>query len=384
MNYELDIKNWTDCQTKQFEYSFPNKRKEAKFNQRISPLNIDPKPLYALLTKFISKKPNGYYTYMQKGLPLDNMIWWDFILTCGDSVIHVWKTCLMLEAGFYSDSKTINIEKYSKDINETLNSLEKHSVYLNHYKSYSQCVNFLWKEITQINLTPPKIPETHVVTPEMADNIGKTSSEYLKNSVKFHVLGKSLILNSAFMAEAFINTLIRIGLDPQFYEFDSVFKNFMKSNFSDRLKGLPLFSRIFADKVNFEEKVIKDTVELMTLRNKYVHADESSHYNKIGQIFFDNDFPVFGSDDVPWGFEEIRREFHNPSFELVKWSYDVTRDFIKYIEGLINEKIREQIVYLANQNPIGFNENKQVYSAIFREDMFNFYLVGNSENKNNS
>jgi len=386
MNKQFDISEWGDGKEELCKYEDRKDPKPHKISSRFSPLNIDSKPLYALLVHFISRKPNGFYTFLQGiSKPLDNFIWWDFILSCEDKVIHVWRTNLILEAQFCSNSEEIpvedffnkNIERHQEEINKTLASFEKHSVYINHFKSYSKCIEYLWDNINKIDLTVPEIPDTHLVKDKSSMNEqGKLLSGYLKASIKFHALGKSLILNSAFMVEAYINTLIRFGLNPILNEYNSVTKMYLKSNFEERLKALPLFCIIFKDKIDITRREVTDVLRLMELRNKYVHADETSRHNKVGEIIFDGDFPVFGDNDLPWGMLEIKKAFLVPSPNLVKWAYECSFSFLHYIESLIADELRSQVLLFMNQDRFGFNEKSKKYSVISNDYILNFYMQG--------
>lgn len=166
-----DIKSWKGNKVKCLQYMTDDKFDKTQ-TQRISSLKTDVVKLYALLKTFISPKPNGIYTLMLDGLPLDNMIWWDFILESEIGYIHVWRTKSILEVSCFVEGSIdfdihrffySNIKKYITEVQGTQLTFEKHSVYINHYQSYKECVNYLWTEISKIDITPPIYGKTHVI-----------------------------------------------------------------------------------------------------------------------------------------------------------------------------------------------------------------------------
>ena len=234
----------------------------------------------------------------------------------------------------------------------------------------------LWKEVNRIDFGNPISPETHIINSESEHAKLKTDvSKFGDASIKFHSLGKSLILDSAFMVESFINLFIRIGATNDLKKYDDVLKKHLNSSFPDKLKNLKFYSQFMTSDINLERKEVKDVNELMTLRNKYVHYDESSIHNKLGTVYFDGDFPVYPNYDETPGIEAMKKTYHNPTFEKVKTSYESAEKFIVYIESLIRPDIRELVLYLMNQNPIGFNEKRKVYSAIYSEVAVMFYAT---------
>lgn len=155
-----DILAWRNKPSKFMEFISNSDQGKVKMT---SPVDIDVIKLYALLKSMISHKPNGFYDLVRIGLPLDNMIWWDYVLECDKGFIQIWRTPHVVEAMYLFDGDfdleiflKVNIKKYSQEISEAIKSFEHHTIYINHYKSYQECVETLWQEISKINLTPPR------------------------------------------------------------------------------------------------------------------------------------------------------------------------------------------------------------------------------------
>lgn len=376
-----DIIEWTQKPLKFFEY-YSTKNKSAGTSRRISPINLNTVTVYSLLKSKVSKYPNGLYTRLQQGLPLDNMIWWDFILESEFGFIHLWRTSSIIEAMYtviipeFDLNKFLqfNIAKYSTEIEEIKKIYDRHTVYINHYRSYKECVEYLWKEIKELNLDIPFCPEIHVLNKIDFQSYTENVQRFMNESIKFHTLGKSLLLNAAFKVESFLNLIIRIGVTEDLKEYPDVLNKHLKSSFTDKLKNLKYFSVLFNQNVDLERREIKDSQELMTIRNKYVHFDESSRYNKIGEVFYDNDYPLTEVTKYTPAVESVLQTYYNPSYNIVEKSLMTTYKFSFYLMSLIKEEYKESIEILLNKNPISYNENRKVYSSIYNERAVDFYI----------
>ncbi|PXY01213.1 hypothetical protein DF185_11245 [Marinifilum breve] len=388
MNNYYDIKEWTNKPLKFYEF-YIDKNKSKKTTTRISPITINAVKIYSLLKQMVSKHPNGLYTQLQQGQPLDNMIWWDFVLESELGFIHIWRTSSIVEAMHsvtipefdLNKFLQINIAKYAKEIEEAKSSFDKHTVYINHYRSYKECVNYLWSEIEKLNLEIPKCPRIHVMNQSEIEAYTDNAQRFIGQSVKFHTLGKSMLLNAAFQIESFLNLIIRIGVTEDLKKYPDVLNKHLKSSFSDKLKNLKFYSVLFSQDINLESKEIKDSQELMTIRNKYVHFDESSRHNKIGEVFYDDDFPLMEVTKFTPAIESALQTYYNPSIEVVEKSYKTAQYFSLYVLRLVKEEYRESIENLMSKNPISYNENRKVYSSIYNERAVDFYLSIKEENK---
>lgn len=383
-----DIQTWRNKPDKFYDF-LTRKSKLVRETSMVSPLKIDSIRLYCLLKHFISSTPNGSYTFMQKGLPLDNLFYWDFVLECDKGFIQIWRTPQFMEALYLVDISDFNLKnflkqnlvKYHVEIDETLNGLDNHSTYINHYKSYRSCVEYLWKEVSKIDFGNPVSPETHILDDDsIYQKLKSEIRQFGEASIKFHSLGKSLILDSAFMVESFINLFIRVGATKDLKKYDDVLKKHLNSSFPDKLKNLKFYSQLMTADVDLERREVKNVNELMTIRNKYVHYDENSIHNKLDTIYFDKDFPVFPNYDEMPAIEAMKMTYHNPTFEKVKTAYESGKNFIGYIESLIRPEIREMILFFMNQNPIGFNEKRKIYTVVYSEPVAMFYGIKNKDN----
>lgn len=377
----LDIENWKDVPLKFLDFS--------KTSPIISPIEIDVVKLYALLKCKISDQPNGSYDFFRIGLPLGNMIWWDFVLECDKGVIQIWRTPFMIQGtcdfeGEFDLQSFLesNIKKYSAEIEQTIEQLEKHTIYINHYQSYKECVKTLWKEISSLSLVPPNSPKHHIVVSNSElDSYHKELNEFINNSIKYHALAKSLVLNAAFKVESYLNLIIRIGSRPELKMYPEVLSKFLRQDFSYRIKNLRFYTQIFQEDVDLKSDIYREVKELMTLRNKYVHYEEDTIHNKLGEIFYDRNYPLHPTEENRPAVEATKQTYLKPDLETVRKAYETSNKFVRMVESLILPQLRSRLSFVITQNPIGYNETKGIYSAVYMPNSIDFFMSGKSDDE---
>jgi hypothetical protein len=315
------------------------------------------------------------------------MIWWDFVLESKKGFIQVWRTPHIIEAIYEFDDGDFdlikffneNINSHIKPILSAIERFEKHTVYINHYKSYKECVRSLWAQIQKIDLTDPTGPSNHLSNKGEIEAYRNDVEKFIENSINFHTLGKSMVLNAAFQIESFLNLLIRVGCTQELKDFQEILDKYLRSYFMFRVRNLGFYVSILASNVDTKHQAIKDANELMILRNKYVHFDEDTAYNKIGEVSFDCDFPLHTvSKDRP-AIDTIKQIYHRPDFDTVNKAYETTKNFVNYIQSLIHPNVKNFVLFIMEQNPISYNELRGVYSSVFTPMSLDFFNVNNKE-----
>lgn len=372
-----DVQYWRNPAKKFFEFM---SRSEKFKTERASPLKVDPLKLYALLRTKISHQPNGFFDLMKAGKPLDNPIWWDFILECDKGFIQVWRTPFIIEASYYFDGPfdletffNKNIQQYKKEIETTISNFDRHTIYINHYQSYRECVETLWKEISAIDLTLPKSPLAHMTNVGEMESYTQQVKSFSANSVKYHALAKSLVLNAAFKVESFLNLIIRIGSTPELRLYPDVLAKFTKQDFQSRVKNIRFYSQILTADIDMESNVYRETKQLMTLRNKYVHYEEDAVHNKLGEIYYDRDYPLHPVEERRPAIEALIQTFHHPDMDTVRKAYETSNDFITMVESLFEPTLKGNLCFLIEQNPIGYNESIGIYSSVYTPISLDFF-----------
>lgn len=327
--------------------------------------------IYALITAVLRLRPNGMMTLLSHDKPMNNLWWWDFVIKDDKNIVSIMCGNSRLEAMVYSLDESYNLDdfldynmsRYKKYVTAAIENFEVHDGYINHYLSYTKVTEYLLGEIKKLNLEKPK-PNNGVYTKEESEKYASEMQRFIADSIAFHALGKSLLLNSAFMAEAFLSLLIKIGYKGEYCDEKHDIKEFNKQNFEKRIKNLYLICDGFYIPIDTKVKTIQNMLKVMTLRNKYAHAELSARVNTLEPTFFDGDYPLIDSVNENYIIDAIVTAFHNPSFEDVMNAYEAANKFIRYITSLIPRRKINGYESVLELRIITRNRHNHKYSII--------------------
>jgi|GEM_PF-5938315 len=371
-----DIGNWLPSGAKDQEYLKMRKGKRTKYAPKIQSLEAyESRYIYALFDAVLDIKPNGLMTAFQSPTPIENPFWWDFVIKSKLGYISVVRgaSTLEVQARLLDDTFDLdkffieNLSKYSEQINSKLSEYSQLKTFINHYRSYQECTEALRKEIEGLDLTIPELPSAKERSGKEMHIYENRQREFIQNSIKFHALGKSLILNSAFMVEAFITLFIRFTAGNKLQEQKHLLALHLKSNFKTKLQNLSALSIVMNDDVNLSRHEVIRVLDLMTLRNKYVHNDETSALNRLNDIYFDDLFPLFDFDTNAIQ-DTIISTHHNPSYEKVIESHEDAKNFIEYVYSLVKAKDRPHLLRYMKQSRVVYNPQTYKYELVYPEN----------------
>ncbi len=365
------LKKYTDSISR----TSKTKKKSPKFKSvDLSTEELITREVYALLNSKLDTKPNGMMTRLQgDNMPLNSLWWWDFTFESDIGSISILKGNTSFEAQLFLDDESFDIVKFLKDnltkyselVDETIGTYELHRTYINHYQSYKTTTRHLYDKIQALDLTKPEMPRHSDATGESVKAFVDSLQQYTLNSVEYHALGKSLLLHSAFMAETFINLLIRVGASSTIREQKHLLDLHLNSNFKTKLQNLNVLCMYTTGEVEVNSDPVKNILEVMTMRNKYVHGDESSRLNRLDDVYFDELFPLYDLDSNNIAINSIQNTYHNPPRQDVERAYESANTFIEYVSSLIHPDAQYEIDMIMEQNPIGYNSKTHKYSVIY-------------------
>jgi|GEM_PF-2466447 len=385
-----DIADWTDgaretsaaLQAVAKDHAIPVKRMVALEGLR-------PAEVYALLTCFISPKPNGFYTFLgqqQEGMPGDGLIWWDFALTSGDVLLTIRSGVAGLYCDIWNGPEVFdperllesNIQRHNSRIKAQLAEYECHHVFVNHYASYERSLFWILEELKTLTLAPPPRPPIILPTKELADAAMLAETEFMKQSLKFHVLAKSFVLNAAFKCEALLNALLRIGSPLPLRTNPKALRLVLRSNFRQKLEILHSYSILIAKPISLNAEPAKAAFDLMEKRNKYVHAEDSEH-TRLDDAMFDGPFPLYGNGPHSPLTDFALRAYHVPSMADVEWASRTEKEFAELVLGCVKADNRDEVELMLKQTQLGFDPRRAVFSVPYPSTPFVSILGASGE-----
>ena len=357
------------------EAFIPSQRKQKPKHTYIR--EIDAVRLYALIQGFIHSNPNGPFSAFGSEKPMDDLIWWDFVIESKVGYIHLIRSSSFLEAYFDVDLPEFDLESFLQFnllfhdalISQTLSSYDEHILYINHFDSYKRITEFFWREIREVDISLPDSPDTMVIEGGQHKNLADEIQRFVSNAAKFHAFAKSLVLNSAFMIEAFINLLLHASLKREFVEDDYMLKKILKENFSEKIKSLHFYSLFFSKPFDLGSGHFQNVQKIMTLRNKYVHSEGFSDTNKIEAIYFDRDYPVFPLGKQPQLIKYFSQIFLIPDFETVERVYQGAFEFIDHMTDLVPDEYSKIFRSILESTPLSYNKTRKTFSILAAQNM---------------
>lgn len=352
MGYEDDIKLWSPF--------VGSPESLLKCSHRVR-LDIQPIKVYALFQSAFGIYPNGPYTFLQgELLPLDSLIWWDFAISSGKNLIHIWRTNSLLEASFEMKSDDFdlsrflktNISKYGREVGRTIRSFEYHDLFINHFKCYEQTIEFLSSELEAISVVKPK-PMGHIASEKQIAKFKSELESFTKSAIRHHTVARALILNSAFCVEGLVHVLLTIART-----------NADDLSFAEKLKQLHVLTPFLIAPINFSDPVVQGALRLIDVRHKYVHSVITDQRSKVGTICFDRAFPLHPLQKDSFMVSEIQKTFLVPSRETALHEYQVARSFMERIEELLKPSLKPIVLLALNQNPLGLNRGTNLVSTV--------------------
>lgn len=384
--HDYDIKKWRPAFPEYTTYL--TDRKNSPFKDcAVSTLVLEEwktRELYALITSALGIGPNGMMTKLIRSKPMNNLWWWDFVISDGHTLLNILCSNSKVEIHSYSNVKgfdireflVVNMKLHSSHINAMIGMFEVHDAYINHYLSYGRVTQYLESEIKALDLSKPSIMAGGVIGDTDSATLVEEMERYSRNSIKFHALGKSLVLNSAFMAESYLSLITRIGEQIVTREDEKKLKEFSNRNFEYRLKHLHQFSSIFDKEIDTSVAEIQDMLKVMSLRNKYAHNDLSSDFNKLEPVYFDDDYPLLDSPNHNFIVDTVELSFHNPSRETVLNCYETSKNFVSYLRSLMDPRMISFVNEIQDLSVITQNRKTRNHSVIFRSDSSIGLLAG--------
>ena len=345
--------------------------------QMYLPSDFDEVKLYALL-KWRFKKPNGFLTFLGRpGGDPDGPFKWDFLFVPCDNLtvqiirgidgIEVWWWGEEVEKQQILDYLLRNLSKYSEQINEEIQTLEKYTLILNPFVRHRSIVALAKEELENIKPRKPTISKGFKKTKKEIEKYGKQFQAYMGKVQKQASATLLLVLESAFMAESYLNLILAFMLRPEIQTSKSILEETLLRKWRSKVEHLPVDCNYIKSRPDMGDVRIRDAKKMFDLRNKIAHSYPDRKAMKVGEMWFQYSFPILPKAEP---FNDFTLALHNqlPSVEDALFCARSAERFIDFLTELIDEKVRDEFKFAAESNPLGFNETKGIFSVPFGKD----------------
>ncbi len=319
-------------------------------------------------------RPNGPMT-SAIGFDGDpNAPWkWDFIFSLpGIGTIEVcrsWKH-IELHTRRVTVSKeellgflTFNLEIHKEKIAEARKALEDYCLIINPYKRHKLLAKSAKEDLDSIKVIEPYYPESMMASSDQIRLHNESIDAYKKAMDKETAYSITLCTHSAYMVEAYLNLMLAIFIRPEIKEDKSIFKETIERRWKLKLRRLHLDFR-YVSKADLGSAIVRNVENMFRLRNKVAHSYPDKDDLTVAHMWFFKNFPILNN-PVPFDKYQIAMNNRLPTRQQAQDSYDDALKMVEFLLSLIDKNVKEHFEFLAESNPIGFNEAKGLYSIPF-------------------
>ena len=103
---------------------------------------------------------------------------------------------------------------------------------------------------------------------------------------------------------------------------------------------------------------------MFDIRNRVAHSYPDTEEKAIGEMWFYDCFPILKT-AVP--FMQFAIALHNqlPSPDEARFCKKAADELIEFLTDLVDPKLRDQMRFASESNPLGYNQTKRMYSVPF-------------------
>lgn len=341
--------------------------------QHFLPEGFDELRLFALLkAKFGS--PNGFLTFLGRpGGDPDGPFKWDYIFSPDGKInVQVVRTVMAVELQWWNGDVNPeelvgylerSISMHADIIEDAIATLDHYKLILNPYIRHKTLVDLAAKELSELSLIEPQFPIDVKRSEEVLEEFKNAFASYISAVDKQASLTLLAVTESAFMAEAYLNMLLALLMRPEIRVSKSIQQETLFRKWRSKVERLPL-DCLHVLSPDMGDSRIRDAKNLFDLRNKVAHSYPDKEEMKVGEMWFEQSFPVL---EAGQPFRKFAIALHNqlPSVNEALFCIETAKKFVKFLTEIVDPKVRDSIEFLIESNPIGFNETKGIYGVPF-------------------
>jgi hypothetical protein len=274
---------------------------------------------------------------------------------------------------------THNFNLHSFKIKETLAQLEPYRLIINPHFRHRAMMNFYHKELGKLDYQPPTPPKDLLVAKGNEKAYTKQVQNYLRGMTKQNAFAVSVVTESAFVAESYLNLLIAFLKNRTLESNTTMFRDALLEKWRDKTERLPLHCRYFMKSPDVESDPVKNIKRVFDLRNKIAHSYPDVDDLCTAKMWFDLKIPVLPKCES-YVLYEAGSDALLPQRAEALGCPALVAAFIAYINSLLKPEVGHEIAHICDINPLGYSEKTKRYGVPFRKEIaMGFFGVGPSD-----
>jgi hypothetical protein len=349
----------------------------------VLPVNFPEAHLYSLL-KALFGRPRGFMSIAidLRGDP-DAPFKYQYSLELWpNAVIDVTRSWLNVEVllhGLSSSSDelvrmfTHNFKLHNDMLNQVFQNLEPYRLLVNPYHRHRRNVNFFYTELDSLKIAEPHFPKTLVASRKEQKHHLKTQTAYLRNMDRQNIFSTSLVTESAFMAEAYLNLVFALLAKPEVKASKETFNDILRSKWKERLERLMIYCNHVANVPDFSSTDLTNAKRLFDLRNRIAHSYPDVDALCLDKIWFDDQIPILPRCEA-FDSYQVAVETHLPSRHEALNTRGWAEDFVKAVDNLLDDTGRQSVQLMAATHPLGYSDKTHKYGVPFLPKIFKSFF----------
>jgi hypothetical protein len=182
----------------------------------------------------------------------------------------------------------------------------------------------------------------------------------------------TLVSESAFMAEAFLNFLLAISLQKVIRENKELFEETLRRTWRAKIQHLPLSSMLVKKAPDLGDARVRDAGKLFALRNRIAHSYPDPDHLGAGVMYFFRNYPVL-EHPMPFDGFQMATQRLLPTRDEALEGFSAGQGLVQFIEE-IDEGFRKVFMLFANCSPLGYRADTGRYVRVFSDVMAKAFL----------
>jgi hypothetical protein len=374
----LSITDITDAK----QAAEPVPPKGIRFNGWLTlPKDFPELKLFALL-KWRFGGPNGILSFVGKpGGDPDAPFKWDFVFCPYQDInFQIIRGVSNIEVRWWGGAVTekevieylhYNIGKHPSEIDKSISELEPYTLILNPYIRHKALIQWALDDLKRIKPSAPLYPSGNKTSNKDIDRFKKQYQMFMKQVEAQASLTMLVVLESAFMAEAYLNLILAFMLRPEIRKTKNIYQETIMRKWRSKVERLPIDCLYIQSQPNMGDARVRDAQIMFDLRNRVAHSYPDKEDLKVGEMWFHRSFPILEKAEP---FHKFSLALHNqlPSVDDAMFCSKASAAFISFLEELLAPQIKDDFVFASEANPLGYNESKGIYGVPFGKFMIVF------------
>jgi hypothetical protein len=260
-----------------------------------------------------------------------------------------------------------NLKKHKESIETYLDKLENYVLLVNPVVRHREMAQFSFQELQQVRVDELFFPDKTHCTKKDQKRHTDSIQRHTTTAKKEMFYSATLVSESAFWAESYLNLMIALFVRPDFKKNEKLFTEYLRTNWQKKIEQLPFYCIAIAHP-DLESEELREARWLFELRNKIAHSYPEKDALGISSMWFLQRVPILKNAE-PFTSFQLGLQRVLPTRTNALDAYRRAQSFVNYLCSLIEEKARPMFETFSMANPIGWNESKNMYSIPFGEVM---------------